>query len=75
MKRIKINARRIPQEKRFITRELSKEVTKVLEHDHCKMMRHVTVNQQGHNWRAQPQFDQISESKKIVNRGKFIGKL
>ena len=51
MKRIKINARRIPEEKRFVTRELSEEVTKltiakVLEYDQRKkkIMRHVTVN-------------------------------
>ena len=46
----------MPEENRFVTRELSEELTKltiakVLEHDQRKkkIMRHVTVSQQGHN--------------------------
>ena len=52
--------RRIPEEKVFVTRELSKQVTtititKVLQRDHQKIKTHVTTSQQRHKKRVQPQ--------------------
>ena len=52
--------RRIPEEKVFVARELSKEVTtftitKVLQRDHQKIKTHVTTSQQRRKKRVQPQ--------------------
>ena len=53
-------SRRIPEEKVFVTRELSKGVTtltiaKVLQSDHRKIKTHFTTSQQRHKKRVQPQ--------------------
>ena len=64
------NPTRIPKEKVFVRRELSKEViklttAKVIQRDHWKIKRYVKTSQQRHRKRVQPS----------VDRGKFLDKL
>ena len=66
------NPKRIPEEKVFITRELSQGVTilktaKVLQRDHWKIKRHLTTSQQIHKKRVQSQLYEVKRSSIEVN--------